>query len=190
MSETRLVHEPVVGKPSSPRPSPPTEIAPRPCIRMGGARTAQRTIPTQDGAWARLMVCCLALFFLTIASGAAAEREFLHPGHVPAAVARLQPVDRLPGAMQLDLAIGLPLRNRKALTNLLQQIYDPASPSYHHYLTPEQFTEMFGPTEQEYQRVTDYLKSHGFQVTGTHPNRVVLDVTGTVADIEKTFQLT
>ena len=43
----------------------------------------------------------------------------------------------LPGTTRLNLAIGLPLRNGEALTNLLRQIYDPASAQYHHYLTPE-----------------------------------------------------
>src|SRR6266566_3036034 len=85
-------------------------------------------------------------------SGFAADRQVLH-GHVPDAIARLAPVERLPASQRIHLAIGLPLRNRSALTNLLQQIYDPASPSFHHYLTPEQFTEQFGPTEQDYQAV-------------------------------------
>lgn len=135
-------------------------------------------------------MCRLGLFLFTAASAQPAERQFLHPGHVPAAAANLQPLDRLSSATPLDLAIGLPLRNREALTNLLQQIYDPASPRFHQYLTPEQFTELFGPTEQDYQRVIDFAHSHGLQVTGTHPNRVLLDVNGSVANIEKTFQMT
>ena len=53
----------------------------------------------------------------------------------------------------MKLAIGLPLRNQEALTNLLQQLYDPSSPNYRHYLTPEEFTAQFGPTEQDYQKV-------------------------------------
>ena len=45
-------------------------------------------------------------------------------GHVPAVVSRLQPAGLLPAATNLNLAIGLPLRNREALTNLLREIYD------------------------------------------------------------------
>ena len=111
-------------------------------------------------------------------------------GHVPEAVARLQPTGRLPGTTNLDLAIGLALRDKEELNNLLQQIYDPASPNYRHYLTPEQFTEMFGPTEQDYQALIDFVKANGLTVTGTHPGRVLLDVKGPVADIEKVFHLT
>jgi uncharacterized repeat protein (TIGR01451 family) len=113
-------------------------------------------------------------------------------GHVPHAVIelKLQPVDRLPSTNRLHLAIGLPLRNREALDNLLHQIYDPASPNYHHYLTPEQFTEMFGPTPQDYQAVIDFARSHGFTIAATHPNRVLLDVNAPVADIERAFHVT
>ena len=71
----------------------------------------------------------------------AAGTQKLH-GHVPAVVARLQPVNNLSGSERLHLAIGLPLRNQSMLTNLLQQIYNPASPHYRHFLTPEQFVEI------------------------------------------------
>ena len=112
-------------------------------------------------------------------------------GHVPRAIPglNLQPVGRLPSETRLHLAIGLPLRNQEALTSLLQQIYDPTSPRYRHYLTPEEFTEKFGPTKQDYQAVIAFAKSNGLSVTGTHPNRVLLDVNGSVANIEKVFHV-
>ena len=133
----------------------------------------------------------MALFFSVIYPGVAAERQVLH-GHVPAAVARfnLQPTGQLPATKSLHLAIGLPLRNQKALTDLIQQLYDPASSNYHQYLTLEQFTEQFGPTEQDYQKVIAFAKRNGLTVTGTSANRVLLDVSGSVADIEKAFQMT
>ena len=110
-------------------------------------------------------------------------------GHVPAAVSHLQPLGRVPATNHINLAIGLPLRNREALNNLLREIYDPASPNFRHYLTPEQFTEKFGPAEQDYQTLAAFMKANGFVVTATHPNRVVLDVNGSVADIERVFHV-
>jgi len=111
------------------------------------------------------------------------------PRTVPAAVANLQPTGSLPGATNLNLAIVLPVRNRPQLNNLLQQIYDPASPNYRHYLTPEQFTELFGPTVQDYQAVINYAQTQGFTIVATHPNRVVLDVAGPVNLIEQAFHV-
>jgi subtilase family serine protease len=92
--------------------------------------------------------------------------------------------------MRLNLAIGLPLRNADQLETLLQQISDPASANYQQYLTAEQFTEQFGPTEDDYQALIDFSESNGLVVTGTHPNRTILDVAGAAADVEKAFHLT
>jgi hypothetical protein len=116
-------------------------------------------------------------------------RRILH-GHVPGVVAHLQPVGRLPASQRLNLAIGLPLQNPAALDVFLQQLYDPASPNYHHYLTPEQFTEKFGPTEEDYQKVIAFAQANGLTVTVRHGNRVLLDVSGSVADVERAFQIT
>lgn len=110
-------------------------------------------------------------------------------GHVPAAVSHLAPVGRLAGSKRLELVIGLPLRNNEALTHLLQELYDPASAHFHQYLTPEQFTELFGPTDKDYQALIAFVRRNGLAVTGTCPNRALLNVNGSVADIEKVFHV-
>jgi uncharacterized repeat protein (TIGR01451 family) len=131
-------------------------------------------------------LCLLGAVF----TGLAAEpRQFLH-GHVPAAVAHLTPLGLLPATNELHLAISLPLRNEDELNKLLQEIYDPASTNYHRYLTPEQFTEQFGPTEQDYQAVIDFARTNGLTVTATYPNRTLVDVSGSVAAVENAFQVT
>jgi subtilase family serine protease len=134
----------------------------------------------------RFVVVCSLSFLAVSVHGV--ERQVLR-GHVPAAVAPLQPVGRLPGTNRLQLAIGLPLRNREGLTNLLRQLYDPASAGFRHYLTPEQFTEAFGPTDAEYQAVVAFAKANGLAVTGTHPNRMLVDVAAAVADVERAFHV-
>lgn len=131
---------------------------------------------------------------LVLSSGAAVfaadtGMKTLH-GHVPAVLSRLQASGRLSATTNMTLAIGLPLRNTDALTNLLRDIYDPASPNYHHYLTPDEFTARFGPTAQDYQKVVDFANTNGLVVTRTHGNRVLLDVTGKVSDVEKAFHVT
>jgi len=111
-------------------------------------------------------------------------------GHVPAVVSRLQSNGHLSSATEMNLAIGLPLRNQEALSNLLQQLYDPSSPNYRHYLTPDEFTARFGPTEQDYQKVVAFAQAAGLTVTKTHGNRMLVDVSGKASDIEKAFHVT
>jgi hypothetical protein len=117
-----------------------------------------------------------------------AEKQVL-PGHVPAAAGRVRPGGRLQADQRLNLAIGLPLRNRQALDNLLEAVCDPASPRFRHYLTPEQFASNFGPSEQDYEAVAAFMSANGLTVTARHPNRVLLDVSGTAADIERTLHI-
>ncbi len=120
-----------------------------------------------------------------------AANNRLAPGQVPAVVARgqLAPLGRLAATNELRLALGLPLRHREALTNLLAALYDPAGPEYHHYLTPAEFTARFGPTEQDYAAVIAFARANGLKMTATHGNRTLVDVTGRVADVERAFQV-
>jgi uncharacterized repeat protein (TIGR01451 family) len=133
----------------------------------------------------------LVMSGVVVFSSAAAEPGMKTlSGHVPAVVSQLQAKGLLSATTNLDLAIGLPLRNRDALTNLLQQIYDPASTNYHNYLTPEQFTAQFGPMEQDYQAVINFAQTNGLEVTRTYPNRMLVDVRGKAADVERSFHVT
>ena len=106
------------------------------------------------------------------------------------APADLKPMGRLPGSQQLRMAIALRLRNQEGLTALLHDLYDPHSPKYRQFLSVEEFTQQFGPTEDEYQRVIQLAKSNGLEVTHKAVNRLVLDVKGPVSAIEQAFGVT
>ncbi len=134
------------------------------------------------------LFCAILLGQITLPCQAA-ERQIIH-SKISAVVTNLAPLRHSSRWTRLNLTIGLPLRDREGLTNLLQQLYDPASANYHRFLTPEQFTERFGPTEQDYQAVVHYARSHGLIVTGKHGNRTLVSVRGTVADVERTFRVT
>jgi hypothetical protein len=160
---------------------------------MGHSRKQRRSSAQAKPLVLRALstISCGSLLFVFATIANAAERQVL-PGHLVTAVTEssLQPVGRLASSTNLDLVIGLPLRNQEALTNLLRQQYAPTSPQYHHWLTPDEFTAKFGPTEQDYQAVIEFAKANGFTVTGTHSNRTLVDMRGSVADIERTFRVT
>src|SRR5580658_5427088 len=104
-----------------------------------------------------LTLTCASL--LAFSAVAANERQTV-PGHVPAATAHLQPIGRLDGSRHLKLSIGLAPRDEEGLDAFLQQLYDPASPNYRHYLAPEQFTERFCASEADYQALVDYATAN------------------------------
>ncbi|HUA14333.1 MAG TPA: protease pro-enzyme activation domain-containing protein [Verrucomicrobiae bacterium] len=135
-------------------------------------------------ALAALIITFLLLSSLSLAQ----QRQALQTQS--AAPGGIQPVAHLPGSQRLRLAISLPLRNQDRLDALLQELYDPSSPNYRHFLSTQEFTQNFGPSVVDYQRVIGFAASYGLTITHTFPNRLVLDVNGTVADVERAFQVT
>jgi uncharacterized repeat protein (TIGR01451 family) len=117
-----------------------------------------------------------------------ANLKILH-GHVPKIVSRLTPEGWLPATNELRLALGLPLRDPAGLDNLLAQVYDPASTNYHKFLTPPEFTARFGPTEADYAAVKNFARTNGLAVAAVHGDRLLLDVTGPAAAVEKAFHV-
>lgn len=134
---------------------------------------------------------CAALSLAAAAplQAAPANRQTIR-GHVPRAAAQLAPAGRLAATTPMRIAIGLPVRDPAALSALIQQIYNPASPFYRHYLTPDEFAAQFGPAEGDYQAVVDFFKTNGLTVAKTYPNRLIVDVSGTAAEIERVLHLT
>jgi len=137
----------------------------------------------------RTVLCALAFVFVAVFP-AAAQRQQLQ-GHIPQVITKLnlRPLGQFPTTNHLYLAIGLPLRDQEAAKTFIQQLYDPASPVYHQYLTPEQFAEKFGATKQDYEAVVAFAMANGLAVRIRHPNRLLLDVEGASADIERAFQV-
>ncbi len=111
-------------------------------------------------------------------------------GHVPQAAYILAPKTRLAATNQLRLAIGISLRDPAGLENFVAQVSDPASPNFRRYLTREQLTSRFGPTEQDYEAVKNFASASGLAISVSHSNRLVLDVTGPASAIEKAFHVT
>jgi subtilase family serine protease len=98
-------------------------------------------------------------------------------------------VGHLPAAQTMRLVLVLPLRNQAELENLLQELYDPSSLSYRQFLTVEEFTERFGPTPEDYASVIHFAEANGLTVVGTSRNRLNVDVSGSVEDIERALHV-
>ncbi len=103
---------------------------------------------------------------------------------------KLPRITRLPGERRLHIAIGLQFRNFPALTNLLNQVYSGTSTNFHRFLTPAQFAERFGPSQSEYNSVIQFATTNRLRVERTFGNRAHVEISGTVADLERAFHVT
>lgn len=150
-----------------------------------------RIVALLQGASA-VAVGAVVVLSLGTAAPARGQGQPLLTRHVREAVAAGQAarVARLAPARMLRLSIALPLRNEAELDELLPRLYDPQSASYQKFLTVEEFTARFGPSQEDYDAVLRFAAANGLRVTATAPNRLLVDVAGTVADIERAFHVT
>lgn len=109
--------------------------------------------------------------------------------HVRAAVTdgRAAVLGHLPANQLLQLDVVLPLRDQAGLDTYLAEMRNPGSPNYRQTLTPSEFTEKFGPTEQDYDMLVQYLREHQLTVIGGSRDGMEVQVKGSVADIEAAF---
>jgi kumamolisin len=99
-------------------------------------------------------------------------------------------VGRLPQTQTLQLDLVLQLRDEAGLKSFLRDLYNPASPSYRKYLTVQEFTARFGPSQADYDAVVHYAQTHGLQVVGGTRDGMEVQVKGPVSAIETAFHVT
>jgi len=135
------------------------------------------------------VVLCSAMLLFVM--GAKAQAQSLLTRHVRQEVISGQAafLNRLPETQTLRIDIVLPLRDPAGLEKFLQEVYDPSSPSYRHFLTVPEFTARFGPTQEDYYAVIDYSTSNGFKVVGGSRDGMDVQLEGSVTSIEAAFNV-
>ena len=102
---------------------------------------------------------------------------------------KAQLLNRLPETQTLRLDVVLPLRDPAGLEKFLQDVYDPSSASYRHFLTVPEFTARFGPTQEDYDAVIQYAASNGFTVAGGSRDAMDVQIEGSVKSVETAFHV-
>jgi pseudomonalisin len=74
-----------------------------------------------------------------------------------------------------------------ALNQFVDSQYNPESPYYHQWLTPQQYGERFGASESDTAQVANWLQSHGMAVEEVTAGRRSIIFSGTAAQVQATF---
>jgi kumamolisin len=98
-------------------------------------------------------------------------------------------VGHMPANQSMELTFQLPLRNQLGLESFLKDVYDASSPNYRHFLSVSEFTSAYGPSQKDYDTVTRWAQQNGFKVTQTSSNRMILQVAGSVENVEKALHV-
>jgi subtilase family serine protease len=87
----------------------------------------------------------------------------------------------------LMLQLRRPTAQERALERLIDQLHDPRSPNFHHWLSAGELGAQFGPAAADIQTITVWLQQHGFTVNSVYPNGMVIDFSGTAGQIRTAF---
>jgi kumamolisin len=140
-------------------------------------------------SWARL--ACMIVSTVVILLTAKQPGQALVSDNIAADVPQFISAATLLGpalpTRQIHLVIFLAYPNPGAVASFAQAVNNPASPLYGAYLTPDQFTADFGPSERTYSTVEYVTLGSGMQIAAAYANRKVLDVVATVAQAEALF---
>jgi subtilase family serine protease len=127
---------------------------------------------------------------VSVAVSSQAQSVLTH--HVREAVrsGEAQPVGQLPSSQIMNLNIVLPLGDPAGLETFLGELYDPGSASFHHFVTPAEFTAKFGPSQEAYDAVVRFAVTNGLTVTGGSRDGMDVQVRGPVSAVQAAFHVT
>src|ERR1700677_841812 len=87
----------------------------------------------------------------------------------------------------VTLVISPSASQQQALQQLLAQQQDPKSVNYHQWLTPQQYADRFGLSQNDVNKITAWLKSQGFAILSVGGGRNAVAFSGTAAQIQRAF---
>jgi subtilase family serine protease len=108
-------------------------------------------------------------------------RPEANPANDSGAVADSLPIEHI--LMQLKRS---PEREA-ALQQLIGDLHDAQSGSYHQWITPQEFAQQFGVAQQDVATVKAWLESEGFKVNGVTPSGMMIDFSGTAGQVRAAF---
>jgi len=75
----------------------------------------------------------------------------------------------------------------QAAKKFVDDLHNPSSPSYHHWLTPAEFGRKFGVSDQDAKDVQQWLQGQGLTVHEVAQSRRFIVFSGTVDQVERAF---
>ena len=132
----------------------------------------------------RAVFTVVAAVLSALTTAGVAQSVMTHHVREAGRTGEVAPNGRLSQNQVLQLDLVLPLRDPAGLKSFLSDVYNPKSPNYRHFVTPEEFTARFGPTQAQYDEVLNFARTNGLQVVGGSRDGMEVQVKGTVSAIE------
>ena len=106
--------------------------------------------------------------------------------HVSPAVQRAADLGRVDATTEANITVHLNLSDKAAFDDAVEALYDPASPTFHKWMTNADLLKYALPESQR-AIVRQELESHGLTILSTDPIGFTIRAHGTIANIESAF---
>jgi subtilase family serine protease len=87
----------------------------------------------------------------------------------------------------LELQLRRSPEQERKVEAFIEALHNPGSPSFHRWLTAAQFSEQFGTSTDTIASVRSWLESYGFRVGPVYPGGMVIDFSGSAAELSAAF---
>ncbi len=111
-------------------------------------------------------------------------------GHHPAWASAQNDVGAVPAELPIDrltMVLDRAPQREQAYTQFLQDQQNPASPDYHHWLTPVEIGKRFGASSHDIHAVTVWLQSQNLHVDSVSNSRVRIVFSGPASAVANAF---
>ena len=128
----------------------------------------------------RKLSLAVAALFVSVAFGQSSADT------VPGAVSAAANLGTPDPTMRIDISIWMKMHDKLQFDQALEDLYNPDSPSFHHWLTVSDLSR-YAPTSAEIRLVRNELETHGFTITYVDASRFLIRAQGPVSSVESAF---
>jgi pseudomonalisin len=136
------------------------------------------------------LVCALLalLAAATAASAARAPRIWFPMNRLP--LAHATRLGAASSSQRMEVGVGLKDPHPAAEQKLMAAQQNPASPQYHHFLTPAQYDKRFAVSKTTFQRTLSWLRGGGARILDTSGARDFVEISATTSQLDRLFATT
>jgi subtilase family serine protease len=127
-------------------------------------------------------VILIALFVCGSSSAAAQPAK----SNVPAGIQISKDLGRADAGAEINLTVHLKLNDKAAFDRAVDALYDPASPTFHQWMTNADLRR-YAPAEEQRKSVRQELEKHGLTILSTDAFGFSIRAHGTIASVESAF---
>jgi subtilase family serine protease len=125
-----------------------------------------------------------AVIFTTVLTPATMAQQIT--SNVPNSVRKADDLGLVDFAKEINITVHLKLQNEAAFDKAVDALYDPASPTFHKWMTDEDL-KTYEPSREQFEAVRAELVKHGLTILSIDENRFSIRAHGAAGNVETAF---